>query len=137
MKKKREPAAVARAIKLSIVAALAAQGDVAGSVTRAVVSALSVSGGGAAGPTGARVAGLIALVADEAIRGALETGCNLMPVAQGLMAGILCGSRLVGSEVIDTIRQTASITLKAVAGVRGEGEAAGNRLVRGAVQGAI
>src|SRR2546423_1701768 len=133
MKQKRESTAIAAMIKMNILAALVAKADVARAVAESMTQALATTSGN----TGAAAATMIAAATLGAIRGAIQTGCELAPAAQGLMVGILCGTRLVGSEVIDTIRITACIALKAVAESGGDPAPTATGLVRGAIQGAI
>src|SRR5207249_10168738 len=76
MKQKRQSTAIAGMIKVNILAALVAKGDVARAVAEAIRQALGTTTN-PSGNTGAGLTTTIANAAHGAIRGAIQTGCDL------------------------------------------------------------
>jgi hypothetical protein len=134
MREKLETLIIKENIKFAIVSAVTANTDIAFTVSRTVNEALQKMVGN--GNTGRQVTALTIAVASGAIGGAIKTGCDLELAAQGLVVGILRGTWLVGSEVVDTITRTAGIVIKAVVESGGDPQSAATGLIRGAIHGA-
>src|SRR3954468_24060242 len=114
IKKEHELAAIAQAVKASILAALAGGTDVAHAVSASVARELATLVG-TSGNTAARVTVITGTVASAAIDGVLQSRCELAPATQGLLVTILRGTRLIGSEVLAGITRTGRIAIRAVA----------------------
>ena len=134
MREKIETLIIKENIKFTIVAAVAANTDIAFADSRSVDEALQKLVGN--GNTGRQVKALTIAVASGAIGGAIKTGCDLELAAYGLVVGILRGTLLVGSEVVDTITRTAGIVITAVVESEGDLQSTSTGLIRGAIHGA-
>lgn len=134
MREKIETLIIKENIKFTIVAAVTANADVALAVSRSVDEALQKIVGN--GNTGRQVTALTIAIASGAIGGAIKTGCDLELAAYGLVVGILRGTLLVGSEVVDTISRTAGIVITAVVESEGDLQSTATGLIRGAIHGA-
>jgi len=134
MREKIETVIIRERIKFTIVSAVAANTDVAMAISKSVHEVLQKMPGSE--NTGRQVTALTIAVASGAIGGAIKTGCDLELAAQGLVVGILRGTLLVGSEVVDTITRTAGIVITAVVESEGDLQSAATGLVRGAIHGA-
>jgi|KBSMisStandDraft_5_1062788.scaffolds.fasta_scaffold203706_1 hypothetical protein len=134
MRGKLETLIIKENIKFAIVSAVTANTDIAFTVSRTVNEALQKMAGN--GNTGRQVTALTIAVASGAIGGAIKTGCDLELAAYGLVVGILRGTLLVGTEVVDTITRTAGIVITAVVESEGDLQSTATGLVRGAIHGA-
>jgi hypothetical protein len=134
MKEKIETVTISEKTKLAIMLALAADGDVAQAISQTVSKALQKIAGSE--NTGRQVTALTIIVASGAIGGAIKAGCDLECAAQGVVVGVLRGTLLIGSEVVDAISRTAGIVINAVVKSEGDLQSASTGLVRGAIHGA-
>lgn len=134
MKEKIQTAAIREKMRFTIVSAVTADTDVALAVSKSVADALQKLAGD--GKTGRQVTALTIAVASGAMGGAITTGCDLELATQGLVIGILRGTLLVGSEVVDAITRTASIAINAVVESGGDLQSTATGLVRGAIRSA-
>ena len=66
----------------------------------------------------------------------MQVGANLGHAAKGTMVGVLRGTKAAGTEVLDTIRHTAHVTIRDAAEVGGDLDAAATGLIEGAIEGA-
>ena len=126
--------AVRKKTKLAILSAVAINGDVALEVSRVVSDALQKKPGSE--NSGRQVTDLSIVVASGAIDGAIRAGCNLEWAGRGVVLGVLNGTLLIGSEVVDAISRTAGIVISAVVKSGGDLQSTSTGLVRGAIQGA-
>lgn len=137
MKNKPEREPIADVVRLKILSALRDKPavDISEAVANSVTETLTMMLKPASS-TAASVAKTVAITSLGAILGAIESGCDLAPAARGLMLGVLTATRLIGSEVTDTIENIASIVLRRVARAGGDLEAAATGLLRGSIDGA-
>lgn len=134
MKEKIQAVAIREKTKLAAKLAVAANGDVAQAISRSVSEALQRVGGSET--TGRQVTALTIIVASGAIGGAINAGCDMELAAHGVIVGVLRGTLLIGSEVVDAITRTAGIVINGVVEAGGDLRAASTGLVRGAICGA-
>ena len=134
MKGTIEAVAITEKTKLAIIQAVAADGDVAQAISKTVSKALQKIAGSE--NTARQVTALTIVVASGAIGGAIKSGCDLECAARGVVVGVLRGTLLVGTEVVDAISRTAGIVINAVVKSEGDLQSASTGLVRGAIHGA-
>ena len=134
MKGRIETVAVREKTKLAIKSAVAANGDVSQAISGTVSQALEKIAGSE--NTGRQMTALTIIVASGAIAGAIKASCDLESAGRGIVVGVLRGTLLIGSEVIDAITGTAGIVINAVVESGGDLQSASTGLVRGAIHGA-
>lgn len=129
-----ETVAVSEKTKLAIKSAVAANGDIAQAISVSVSRALQKIAGSE--NTGRQITALTIIVASGAISGAIKASCDLELAGRGIVVGVLRGTLLIGSEVVDAITRTAGIVINAVVESGGDLHSASTGLVRGAIHGA-
>ena len=135
MKKQQKAATIAEAVRRKILSAVMGKTD----VTRAIADTLRQALSDLLGPRGhtsLEASVIIATATSGAVWGAIESGCDVRPVTRGLMVGVLGGTRLVGSEVSDSIARTAQVAMTATAKAGRDVEDAATGLIEGAIEGA-
>lgn len=124
-----------RPFKTRLAAAIADAGDITmvviDEVADALQETLKVSG-----RTGAALFDAAAEVGGSAIHGAMEIGCELGAVAQGVLVGVLRGTRVTGETAMRTISHTAGSAIHQTAELGGDLGGMAKGLVHGAVRGA-
>jgi hypothetical protein len=123
------------AVKNAVVAAIKGTGDVVQATVNAVTQTLTTTIKDT-GQVGTSVTDATADVARGAVRAAVKVGADLGNAAQGIMLGVLRGTKATGSVVLDTISHTAQVAIRDTAAVGGDVEVAATGLVRGAIAGA-
>jgi hypothetical protein len=88
------------------------------------------------GRAGASLTDVVTGVAGGVVRGVSQLNADLGHAGQGLMLGMLRGTKEVGAEGISTIRETAAAVIHATASVGGNLQQAATGLIQGAIQGA-
>jgi hypothetical protein len=134
MKGRIETIAVREKTKLAIKSAVGANRDVARAISQCVSHALEKIAGSE--NTGRQVTALTIMVASGAIGGAIKANCDLELAGRGIVLGVLRGTLLIGSEVVDAITRTAGIVINAVVECGGDLQSVSIGLVRGAIHGA-
>ena len=135
MKKQQKAATIAEAVRRKILSAVMGKTD----VTRAIADTLRQALSDLLGPCGhtsLEASVIIATATSGAVWGAIESGCDVRLVTRGLMVGVLSGTRLVGSEVSDSIARTAQVAITATAKAGRDVEDAATGLIEGAIEGA-
>jgi hypothetical protein len=125
------------AVKNAIVVAIKATGDVVQATVKTITETLaSTIKDKDTGKVGTSMPDTIADVAGGAVRGSVQIGADLGHAAQGIMVGVLRGTKEAGAEVMGTISHTAHVAIRDTAVVGGNLEAAATGLVQGAIAGA-
>jgi len=89
------------------------------------------------GPTVVSVAAAIDDVASGAVRGALQVAGDLYQTATGIMIGVMRGTKLTGTESLESIIHTAQVTIRETIAGGGDLAAATTGLIDGAITGAM
>jgi hypothetical protein len=122
-------------VKNAIVAAITGTRD----VVQATVSTITQTLAGRihdSGQAGTSVTDAIADVARGAVRATVQVGADMGHAAQGIMLGVLRGTKEARAEVTSTISHTAHVAIRDTAAAGGDLEVAATGLVRGAIAGA-
>ncbi|MCU0786590.1 MAG: hypothetical protein MUC91_00115 [Verrucomicrobia bacterium] len=122
-------------VKDKIVAAIKGTGNIVQATVDTVTQTLTTTIKDTA-KVGTSAADAVAHVASGAIHGVAQVGADLTQAAQGIMLGVLRGTKQTGKEALDTISHTAQIAIRDTAKVGGDVGAAATGLVVGAIEGA-
>jgi hypothetical protein len=123
---------IVQAARDNLSSAIKRRGDLVQATVDSVSHLFALPAGADAGNSDS----LASAVTNGAVRGAFEMGASLDSIAQGILLAAISGNADLPVPFFEIIRQTSRRTIRAVAGLDGDVEAAVHGLLDGAAQSA-